>query len=224
MTDEGHQRVVDQAVVRQTKSSDAVFWELAGEGPGKEEGRRYALAGQMASAGEQLGLAYAAGAEVALWREWQTKASNHAEGELPMRAVAEAQCLFVIGTGHAVVNVAARALALDSALRAELIKRFKSDFDPFSQEPNDWPSLNKEACKKIRAVARSSAAEELAELVDPVVTFGLGRTWQALVVRRGVDFHRWRPQTHGVEGVPQKSPVEARGRNRSSRHRTPDLR
>lgn len=34
---------------------------------------------------EQLSLAYAAGAEVALWREFQTKASNHAEGELPMR-------------------------------------------------------------------------------------------------------------------------------------------
>jgi len=36
---------------------------------GVDEGRLYALAGQMAGVGEQLALAYAAAVEVALWQD-----------------------------------------------------------------------------------------------------------------------------------------------------------
>ena len=128
-----------------------------------------------------------------------------------MRAMAEAQSLFVIGTGHGLANLTVRALCLDRKLRADLIKRFthigsSPNFGPFSEKPVDWLSMNAKTCKKIRAVAKASAAQEVIKLVEPVATLGKGQPWRNLVDRRGEDFHRWRPQSHGIEGVPRTSP------------------
>jgi hypothetical protein len=219
VADEDHERVVKQALEWQQTAGHAVFWEMGAAAQGTDEGRTYALAGQMASAGEQLSLAHAAAVEVALWREVREKADPDAAHEMCMRAMAEAQCLFVIGTGHALANVAVRALALHPSLRAELIKRFRRGssspvFHPFSQNRADWVSLNAETCRKIRAVAQSSRAQDVIQLVETVVGFGTEQSWQDLRDRRGEDFHRWRPQTHGIEGVPRTSPWRREGRSR----------
>jgi hypothetical protein len=174
----------------------------------------------MASAGEQLGLAHAAAVEVALWREVRESAAPDPADEMCMRAMAEAQCLFVMGTGHALANLAVRALAHDRTLREELCRklrrgRSRPTFDPFSQNRADWVSLNAETCNAVRAVAQASGAKGAVRLVEPVVDFGTGQAWKALQERRGEDFHRWRPQSHGVEGVPQTSPWQRGDRSRS---------
>jgi hypothetical protein len=202
--DEAHHHVHNQAMGWQVMAGDAQLWEM---GPA-EENRAYELIGQMGSVGEQLALALAAAGEVAAWRECRQQAD--AEHEMCMRAVAEAQCLFVIGTGQALANVALRALALDSKLRAELIRRFSTPnasptFAVFSEQREDWVSMNRDTCKTLRKVAKSSESPKVVRLIEPVVTVGKGQSWNAAVDRRGEEFHRWRPQTHGIEGVPRKT-------------------
>jgi hypothetical protein len=210
--DDDHERVTIQAERWQQTAGEASLWE-AGSAPGS--GNAYALAGQMASAGEQLALARAAGIEAAMWREFRENREFDTADEMSMRAMAEAQLLFVIGTGHALANVAVRALVLDPKLKTDLITRFTTrratpTFDPTSDAPADWVSMNRPTCERIRAVA-SAAAQEVIDLVAPVVAIGTGRCWKDLVARRGEDFHRWRPQSHGMEGVPRTQPWTVQG-------------
>jgi hypothetical protein len=193
----------------QQVASHATFWEMAAQAA--DEGYAYALAGQMASAGEQLALAYAGSVEVALWQENQEPDGPEVVREMGMRAMAEAQSLFVIGTGHSLINVAVRALSLRHDLKAQLIETLLSgnvagSFDPFSSEKSDWLSMNKPTCEKLRRVAQLGNSQEITDLTEPVISYGLGQTWNELVERRGEDFHRWRPQTHGILGVPRRSP------------------
>ena len=211
VADENHERVAKQAGEWQQTAGNARSWELGAVVRGTDRDRCYELVGLMASAGEQLALAHAAAVEVALWRDVREKAEPDPAHEMSMRAMAEAQSLFVIGTGHGLANLTVRALCLDRKLRADLIKRFthvgsSPNFGPFSEKPVDWLSMNAKTCKKIRAVAKASAAQEVIKLVEPVATLGKGQPWRDLVARRGEDFHRWRPQSHGIEGVPRTSP------------------
>lgn len=218
-TDEEHRYVLRQALDWQQAATHAVFWEMGAAVSEEDEGRVYALAGQMASAGEQLTLANAAGVEVALWREARSTASPDPEQEMCTRAMAEAQCLFVIGTGHALANVAVRALALDLTMRDELSTRLRPRgttpaFAPFSRDRHDWVSMNADTCKAVRAVAQSSGVADVIALVEPVVAVGLSTNWAMLSERRGEDFHRWRPQTHGLQGVPRTTPWKRSGNTR----------
>jgi hypothetical protein len=219
VSDDDHELVAKQALEWQQTAGKANFWEAGAAAQGAEEGRAYALAGQMASAGEQLALAYASAVEVALWMDFREKSEPDPEHEMSMRGMAEAQCLFVMGTGHAVANVAVRALALHPALREKLIEKFRRGsssptFAPFSQDRADWVSLNVATCEKIDEVAQSCGTQEVIRLVEPIVRFGTEQSWKNLVGRRGEDFHRWRPQSHGIEGVPRSSPWERRGNSR----------
>jgi hypothetical protein len=219
VADDKHKHVAEQGLQWQQAAGYAVFWEMGASGHEDDEGRVYALAGQMASAGEQLSLAHAAAVEVALWREVRAKADHDPAQEMCMRAMAEAQCLFVIGTGHALANVAVRALALDQGLRADLSKRLRRGsvspaLRPFSQDRRDWVSLNPTTCNTIRAVAQSSGVEDVMALIEAVTDFGAGESWRDLSERRGEDFHRWRLQTHGIQGVPRASPWTRSGQTR----------
>jgi hypothetical protein len=214
--DDSHERGVRQALDWQQSAGNAVFWEMGAATRGASEAMVYGLAGLMASAGEQLGLAHAAGVEVDLWDGIRDASDPDPEHEMCMRAMAESQMLFVIGTAHTVANVAVRALALRPKLREELARMLKytstsPSFDPFSDARADWVSLNAATCQALQAAAEADHVEEVVQLVAPVVAFGTGSTWDALQDRRGQDFHRWRPQTHGIEGVPRASPWERDG-------------
>jgi hypothetical protein len=216
-----YERVRDQAMSWQLIAGRANFWEMFARDA--HENVAYALAGQMASTGEQLGLAYAAGVEVALWRE-TTDYPGDAEVavEMGMRAMAEAQSLFVIGTGHALANVTARALSLRQGLKAKLTAAFAnpkdarsvSTINPFSDEHGDWLSLNRDTCNKLRRIAKQYGSSEIIDLVELVVHYGRGQVWGRLVARRSEDFHRWRPQSHGIQGVAKKSPWVYDGNSR----------
>ncbi len=219
VVDSDHKRVVEEALAWQQAAGSANFWEMGATHRGAEQDRAYVLAGQMASAGEQLGLASAAGNEVAIWRDLREDSAQDVGHEVSMRGMAEAQCLFVMSTGHAFANVGLKALALDPVLKAELIKRFEGGraptFEPFSTERFDWVSMNRETCKTLKAVAQSSSEADVIAVIEPVVEFGLGAAWRELDERRGEDFHRWRMQTHGVEGVPQRTPWSSDGKTRT---------
>lgn len=171
----------------------------------------------MASTGEQLALAIAAEGEVALWLDVRDNTKPDAAHEMSMRAMAESQCHFVIGAGHELANVAVRALCLDEVMRERLIKKLRGhgsppSFSPFSSDKADWVSMNRNTCKKLETAASSGVASEVVALIEPIVAFGTGKAWEALDELRGQNFHRWRPQTHGIVGVPQSSPWRDEGK------------
>lgn len=208
--DARHESVRTRAVEWQQRSGDAWFWEMAAAA--SAEGTAYALAGQMASVGEQLALACSAAVEVALWQMRLAAGDDDVVvAEMSMRAMAEAQSLFVIGASHALANVAVRALTLDHQLTAALVRAFTRgssipSFAPFSEQPADWISLNRASCRHLNKVAQGSGSPNIVALIKPVADLGFGAPWQALVDRRGTDFHRWRPQTHGLQGVSHSTP------------------
>ncbi len=221
VADDPHERLAELALEMQQAAGHAEFWEMGAAGRGgTADGSVYALAGQMASVGEQIALAHAAAVEVALWRDHRETAEDDAADEMRMRAMAEAQCLFVVGAGHASANLAVRALAVNAALRRKLISEFTRGrsvptFAPFSEAPRDWVSLSGATCRKLQAVAQSAGHDEVAQLVEAVAEFGLSPSWRALTERRGKDFHRWRPQTYGIEGVSHASPWTIGPKSRS---------
>lgn len=197
-----------RAVEWQQFSGEGWFWEMAAADA--VEAAAYALAGQMGSVGEQLALAYGASVEVALWEARQDTDEVNVVREMSLRAMAEAQSLFVIGAGHALANVAVRALTLRVDLRTALGAAFQRGaadaFAPFSDQRKDWISLNDPACDKLERVAIASKSTTIAALIAPIVQYGRGPEWRSLIDRRGADFHRWRLQTHGIAGVAPESP------------------
>ena len=219
VTESKYESVAIEALDWQTTSTHARFWEMGAAGT-SGEGRVYALANQMAAAGEQLALSLAAAVEVAIWREaWVGKTEVDPAEAMQMRAMAEAQSLFVLGAGHAMANLAVRTLALDESCRAQLGQRFRRrgkvpTFDPFSTERAGWVSFNGYSCNALRAVALATTQQEVIDLIEPVASLGTGETWRRLEERRGQDFHRWRPQTPGLGGGPAQTPWIREGKTR----------
>lgn len=211
-TDRHNKSIRDQARGWQLQAGEAWFFEMVvSRNAGAQEGAGHALAGQMAATGEQLALAFAAAGEVRLWQARLAERGEDVIAEMSLRAMAEAHALFVIGAGHALANVAVRALALDADLRETLVKAFKTKtqtptFAPFSEKPIDWASLNSATAKRLEEVAGQLGQAEIVALIEPVAALGRSERWHELIDRRGTDFHRWRPQTHGIQGVAQQSP------------------
>jgi hypothetical protein len=134
----------------------------------------------MSSAGEQLGLAFTCAVESELWKA----AEDFRYRDMGQRALIELQSHFIIGTGHGLINVALRALALHLDTRNRLEAIFKTSFPPYSENQRDWKSLNaNEADKLKRAVAESEAV--LRSLVRPVISIAQSQEWSSLLDRRG---------------------------------------
>jgi len=123
---------------------------------------------------------------------------------LVLRALSEASGHFLLGAAHSLGNLAIRIALLDPvagpAIRTSTKRLRKADFTPGSDDREVWLTLNwssdflAKACNGTpnTPLARISAAVS-ALLVDP--------RFVALDSRRGMDYHRLRPQS-----VPHASP------------------
>jgi hypothetical protein len=207
------QTVIEVALDWQRRGTSATFAEL--QMYDAPAGSAYVLVGLMASAGEQLALAYAAGTEVALWQEREKGDST--EQEMCCRGMAEAQALFVTGASHALANVALRALALRGDLRSAILRKFGQTVldDPFSNDRKGWIQFNRLSCKDLTWVAKRSGSAHIEALIAPVRSYEQSGHWRVLHERRGKDFHRWRPQSHGILGATQTTPWRQQGNQRS---------
>lgn len=206
----------------QAVSAYAEFWELGA--PAVGYGRAHELAGLLASGGEQLALALAALAETELWRAFReanpVDDSEQGKGrgaahEMGHRAMAELASYYLLGIGHGLANVAARAMALESTLHPDLLDALGTWCPPGSDDPKDWLSLNRDTARALRRVARRSERPALELLVEPITTLLTDDDWQELNRRRGAHYHRRRPQSAGVAGVPLASPWVASGMSMS---------
>jgi hypothetical protein len=201
----------------QAMSIWADVWELAA--PQVQRGRGHDLAGCIADGGERLALALAAVTEAELWRihrqdippearklDEMKRRSVDAANEMAHRAMAELASYYLLATGHTVANVAARALALDSQLHAKLLDLLGSWYPVGSSERDDWLSLNKETVRRLRRAARQAATPAAQDLAEPPTALLMSTAWQDLDQLRGAHYHRRRPQSAGISGVPLASP------------------
>jgi hypothetical protein len=198
----------------QMTSIVARFWE-AGLAPAVQRGRSSELAGLIADGGEQFALALAAIGEATLWtacRQADPPDRQTVEGrvldagrERAQRALAELASYYLLAVGHRVANVTVRTLALDTSQHPQLLDALGSWFPVDSNDSQDWLSLNRGTVRSLRRVAK--AARPAAQAVaDPATRLLQSPEWHELNQLRGAHYHRRRPQSAGVMGVPLASP------------------
>jgi hypothetical protein len=202
----------------QTVSPLADFWELALVPP-VQPGRGRELAGLIAGAGEQLALGLAALLEAELWRLYRRdtptatlaldemgKRAVDASQEMGHRAMAELATYYLLATGHTLANVTVRGLALDSRLHPVLLDSLGGWCPVGSSDPKDWLSLNRDTARTLRRVANKTASPVFQRLAEPASALVLSPEWQEVDQLRGAHYHRRRPQSAGIAGVPLASP------------------
>lgn len=198
----------------QMMSLQSGFWE-AGLAPAVQRGRSSELAGLIAGGGEQFALALAALTEAALWnvyRRANLPDLQSVEGrvldvaqEMVQRAMAELAGYYLLGVGHTVANVTARTLALDTERHPQLLDTLGSWFPVGSEEPRDWLSLNRDTARALRRLAKT-ARPAMQVIAEPATSLLQSPEWQELSKLRGSHYHRRRPQSAGVMGVPLTNP------------------
>lgn len=68
-------------------------------------------------------------------------------------------------------------------------------FAPFSDDREAWVVLSPRLVTALEAAAAAVGGAGISELVNAVASLRQDPRWTALEQRRGVDFHRWRPQS-----------------------------
>jgi phenylpyruvate tautomerase PptA (4-oxalocrotonate tautomerase family) len=189
-------------------------WEVA-LAPAVQRGRSSELAGLIADGGERFVLALAAIAEAELWNA-QRRANPPdpqsmdgrvlaAGQEMAQRALSELASHYLLAVGHSVANVTARTLALDTDRHPQLLDALGSWFPVRSEESRDWLSLNRDTARSLRRLAKTARPASQA-IVEPMTRLLQSSEWHELSQLRGAHYHRRRPQSAGVMGVPLANP------------------
>lgn len=196
----------------QTLSGHAKYRESAAVGSGLEVGRVYDLTRYQAAAGEKLAMSITTGLEAALWVVYRERKGsdpeigNDARAEMAHRAVAELQSYYLLAAGHDLINITARALALDPPLRPLLLDAVGSGFPRGSVDKGDFLAINAPTAKGLRKVARQARLDSLKNLPRSVTDLAINSDWCAMVEDRGEHFHRLRAQSHGILGLSAQLP------------------
>jgi hypothetical protein len=125
--------------------------------------------------------------------------------------MAELAAYHLLGIGHGLANITARALAMDPEVHPLLLDAVGTWCPPGSPEPRDWLSLNRDTVRALRRVARKTGKPSLQAVTEPVTGLVMDDSWNELDQLRGAHYHRRRPQSAGVAGVPMASPWAASG-------------
>lgn len=168
----------------------------------RDPNRIVEIHGLMGAIGEQLGLAWTAEQDVQ--RLMQTRSGRDGtHHRLVARAQAELAGYFVLGAAHSLANLVLRVLLLNADAAAALARAFEraNGFPAGSDDRDAWPTLNDRLLSALRRAASASANSAMSRAVDFVESFDKGDALRALDARRGMDYHRRRPQS-----VPHASP------------------
>lgn len=197
------QEIAETAHEWQEIGTWADWLELHGSSLGVPPDTLHELAGCVAAAGEQLGLAWTSEQDT---QRWQTVSSDGKP--MAIRALADIRAYFSLGAAHGMGNATLRTLFL-AGEATDAITRAPGNFrpyPPFSGDRKAWPTFN---ANLVRALEAGAAATNEARVIDHVAILRMlvdDPRYTALVERRGMDFHRWRPQgLPGGSGVPQAS-------------------
>jgi hypothetical protein len=168
----------------------------------REDNRILELHGLMGAIGEQLGLAWTVEQDV-------QRFVATAKGRIPehqcmvQRALAESAAYFTLGASHSLANMVLRLLMLNQAAAIVLDSEFKkaNGFQPMADDRDSWLTLNARLASAIGRAATASGNRFMRSAVACIQDLRGGQAFRELDLRRGMDYHRRRPQS-----VPHASP------------------
>jgi hypothetical protein len=166
----------------------------------KDPNRIVELHAMIGAIGEQAGLCWGFEQDAQRFDATRNKISKE-HHRLVLRALSEAGGHFLLGAAHSLGNLGLRIGLLDpEAAPAIQAARPKADFAPGSDDKRAWLSLS--ASNEILAQAAGGSANvALARISFAVSGLAADPRYVALDSRRGMDYHRLRPQS-----VPHASP------------------
>ena len=174
----------------------------------RQPNRILELHGLMGAIGEQAGLARTfeldAPGLVATGRRRDAAAQRVAQ-----RAMAEAAGYYSLGAVHSLTNVVLRLLLLNDSAAAVIEKAWPDSggFEPLSDDRRAWITLNRYSIRDLRRAERSSSNVFMSRCVEALRTLYRSSAFHDLDERRGMDYHRRRPQSV-PHGSPRRKAVE----------------
>jgi hypothetical protein len=149
------------------------------------------LLGLAGAIGEQIGLAWTAEQDVQ--RVVATAANRMPEHQrLLQRALAETAAYFLLGACHSLANFVLRLALLNAAAAKSLDE---SRFPVFSEDRAAWISLNRDGLRMLKRASRLSGNRFMINATESLATLRWSKGFSSLETRRGMDFHRRRPQS-----------------------------
>lgn len=168
--------------------------------PPREANRLLEIHGLMGAIGEQLGLAWTAEQDVQRL-QLTSEQRDGIENRMACRAIAELAGHFLLGSAHSLANLVLRLMLLNNAASEHLvvIKKYrKADgFAPGDDSKDAWPTLNGPLLKDLATAADVSDREHLRLLTATISDMYASSVFRNLDGRRGMDYHRRRPQSVG---------------------------
>lgn len=194
---------LDVARELQLIGTHAHFAEARGVFSGQPQGRVIEILGRTAAAGEQLMLA---GTSLLDVRRWPATGVDPLAREVAMRALREGANYFSLSAAHGVVNSTVRLLLLDEEARTTLLQGHPGakGFMPFSSRRAAWLAVSPSVSDTLQQVS-ASRSKAVRALTKALAELTADARWVALMARRDVDFHQFRPQSISG-GVPPRNP------------------
>jgi hypothetical protein len=150
----------------------------------------HAIAGAI---GEQLALCWAAKQDAQRVLHQTTLSDEHQR--IVLRAVSESAAYFLIGATHSLGNLVVRTALLDRAAGSDVRRqRRTADFSVGSDDRRAWLQLSK-ASEVLGHSTSASTNIHLRRCADAIDTLATDSRFEDLDSRRGLDFHRLRPQS-----------------------------
>jgi hypothetical protein len=176
----------------------------------REANRLSEIHGLMGAIGEQLALAWAAEQDTQAVRQTARYRTPELQ-TMQQRAVAEFAGHFTLGATHSLANLVLRLLLLNGPAAQALAVSYKKnkqlrEFPIGSDEPDAWPAFGPGMVARLAAAAEVSGNRFMQQAVDKLGVLQASADYQALERRRGMDYHRLRPQSVR-HGSPRVGPV-----------------
>lgn len=207
---------------RRKFANEAVTWQLWSQSGGwagvrsyldqsadrrarrKDPNRVMEIHAMMGAIGEQAGLCWTLEQDAQRFDVARGKISEE-HHRLILRAVSESAGHFLIGAAQSVGNLGVRVALLDTEAAAKIhacttTKRRKPDFSPGSDDTRAWFFL-KDSKSVLAKATTGSGNAPLSRIAEVVSSLADDSRYLAMYTRRGMDYHRLRPQS-----VPQASP------------------
>ena len=193
--------VQETATDWQRLGAHATWFELLGTNLGVGRDRLHELVGCAAATGEQLGLAWTAEQDTQRWVDARSDARRMAR-----RAMADMTAHFSLGAAHGMANSTLRTLHLSLAAETFLSSKGFRRFPPFSDDRRAWPTFNERLVQALENAGAAIANNIVVDFVAVLRNLLNDARYKKMEERRGMDYHRWRPQgLPAGGGVPQQS-------------------
>jgi hypothetical protein len=181
----------------------------------REDNRILELHGLMGAIGEQLALAWTTEQDV---QRFVVTARGRApeHQRLVQRALAESAAYFTLGAAHSLANLVLRLLLLNDQATITLNAKFKraNGFVPGSDDRGVWLTLNAALVSALTDAATASTNRFMIAAVASIERLQIGTAFADLDARRGMDYHRRRPQSV-LHASPRKNVVTKAGNTRT---------